>query len=285
LHLDPRPTEAAIHKVYPDNYVTHQEGKKAHLRDNGTSFFWEACNAYLNHRFGTKRQPANERLAWLVKCIPPVRLQLDYFYRHLPRKPGRLLDVGAGNGAFLLRAREAGWQVQGLEPDSRAVLAAQSEGIDVVHGSISTFHVDAEFDQVCLSHVLEHLHDPTGALVRIFGWLKPGGRVWLALPNPTGLGSRIFAENWFALDPPRHLVIPPQAELRRILEKAGFVDVQIVRRGRGSRSSIAPSFVYARTRGRSTWFGAGVLAGVIDVLSTLHPMFGEESVVTARRPQ
>jgi SAM-dependent methyltransferase len=32
-------------------------------------------------------------------------------------------------------------------------------------------------------HVLEHLHDPLGALVKIRDWLVPGGRLYIEVPN------------------------------------------------------------------------------------------------------
>src|SRR5206468_5655669 len=44
----------------------------------------------------------------------------------------RLLDVGCGGGAYLLRQRQRGWQVQGVDPSPTAVQAAREHGLDVV---------------------------------------------------------------------------------------------------------------------------------------------------------
>jgi len=58
--------------------------------------------------------------------------------RHLPKPPsdGRLLDVGCGSGAFLKQAEEAGWKVEGVDPDPDAVKLAQDSGLDVRQGGI-----------------------------------------------------------------------------------------------------------------------------------------------------
>lgn len=285
LNLDPRPTQAAIVKAYPANYVTHFDGKRAHTSDNGEGILWSACNGYLNRRFGATREPELSFLAPVLRLIPPIRLQLDYFYRNLPRSAGSLLDVGCGNGAFLLRARDAGWRVLGLEPDPDAVRAARAGGVEVINTTIDGFTAESEFDQVTLSHVFEHLHQPADSLRRILSWLKPNGRIWMALPNPEGIGHRIFARNWFSLDPPRHICIPTQDRVRRMLEEVGFVGIRFHRRGRGARSSISPSLQYAHIRKNWPLMGALPLTALIDVLASIHPIFSEETIVTGRRPR
>lgn len=283
LSLDPHPTPKSISKAYPTHYVTHGEGSSAHARDNGSGVIWKACNGYLNQRFGAKRSPSSPTLAGLLHLVPPVRQQLDYFFRHLPNTPGTLLDVGCGNGAFLLRAKKAGWAVQGLEPDIDAVGAADGSGIDVVNSSIADFDPVSKFDQITLSHVVEHLHHPSQSLEKILTWLKPGGKIWLALPNPNSLGHRFFGRNWFSLDPPRHLCIPSQQQMQEMLRNAGFVNVQLMRRGRGSRSSICPSLRYARIRTGRINPLTGLAAPAIDFLSSFHAAFSEETIMTGHR--
>lgn len=286
LTLDPRPTPMAIAKAYPEGYVTHRAGAEAHERDNGSGLLWRLANGYLNARFGCKRAPADASGRALIPLAFPVRQQLDYFYRHLPKGgSGTLLDVGCGNGAFLIRARSAGWIARGIEPDPEAAQAAQSAGVDVSNCTIDAFSANAEFDHITLSHVFEHLHSPASALQRVRGWLKPGGLLWMALPNPGGIGHKVYRENWFALDPPRHLMLPSQRELRAMLGRAGYEDIRFLRRGRGSRSSILPSEMYARKRGRGIRHGGNSLSVLVDLLASLYPRFAEETVVVAKSPE
>ncbi|MBL8256259.1 MAG: class I SAM-dependent methyltransferase [Pseudoxanthomonas mexicana] len=283
LHLSPRPTLAAIGKAYPADYVTHGDAGQSHARDNGISIIWQLCNGYLNSRFSANRQPALQVGAWLVPWLWPIRQQLDYFYRHMPARSGRLLDVGCGNGAFLLRARAAGWQVQGIEPDPGAAEVARRQNLEVRNCDIGTFSPEVTFDWITLSHVFEHLHSPRESLQRMHGWLRPGGGLWMALPNPTGVGHRVFGRNWFSLDPPRHVFLPPQAQVVAMLEAAGYVDVHVLRRGRGSHSSVLPSVDYSRRRRGRMRFGGAGLTLLIDALGSLASRFSEETVVVARR--
>lgn len=283
LHLSPRPTPASIGLAYPDDYVTHGSGESANSRDNGSSWVWQLANGYLNARFGTVRYPAIQIGRWLVPLVWPLRQQLDYFFRHLPPEPSRVLDVGCGNGAFLLRARSAGWIVQGIEPDPVAAAGARQEGLEVANCAIEEFLPEELFDQITLSHVFEHLHEPGEALRRMHHWLRPGGMLWMSLPNPSGLGHRVFRRNWFSLDPPRHLFLPPPSQVVAMLKAAGYQDVSLIRRGRGARSSILPSVDYARRRNGAPVIGGGFIAVVIDILGSWFPTLSEEIVVIARR--
>lgn len=285
LHLDPRPTTDAIGKAYPDVYVTHDSSEAAHSRDNGSDWFWRLANGYLNARFGSQRAPESKLGPLLVPLIWPLRQQLDYFLRHLPRLPGRLLDVGCGNGAFMLRAQESGWAVQGIEPDPRAAAVAVAAGLAVQSTVLDRYRPENTFDRITLSHVFEHVHEPGKTLKTCFSWLEPGGELWMSLPNPRGLGARIFGRSWFALDPPRHLFLPTPSSVVRMMNEAGYVDVRLLRRGRGSRSSIVPSVEYARTRHEPSrhWNGKA-LALIIDFCASIFPRVSEEIVVVGSRP-
>lgn len=283
LNLHPRPVREQIAKAYPLDYETHTDGRSAFEADNGTGVFWALCNSYLNNRFGSQREPAKRGFGWLINIIQPIKLQLNYFYRDLPRRVGRVLDVGCGNGAFLYRAQAAGWQATGIEPDADAFEGARADGFKVLNSTIETFDAVEEFDYITLSHVFEHLHDPQAALERINGWLRPGGRLWMAMPNPAGLGAHLYRRNWFSLEPPRHLCLPKQGQVKRMLELAGFTDVKFKRRGRGAKSSISRSQLHAKCRRAFPARGGWLIALTVDLLASVHARFGDETVVVARR--
>ncbi|OYV35271.1 MAG: hypothetical protein B7Z81_08950 [Acidocella sp. 20-61-6] len=81
------------------------------------------------------------------------------------------------------------------------------------------------FDQITLSHVLEHFHEPRVALGKIFTLLKPGGRVWIQVPNIAGYSVRKFNENSRLLEPPRHLVMFDTKSLANTLAAEGYQNV------------------------------------------------------------
>ena len=69
-------------------------------------------------------------------------------------EPGRLLDLGAGHGAFAERAAKMGWQVTAV--DARTERFPWTEGIEWVESDLRDYAI-GEPDVVCLLGVLYHL--------------------------------------------------------------------------------------------------------------------------------
>jgi SAM-dependent methyltransferase len=106
---------------------------------------------------------------------------------------GRLLDIGAGRGELLRAARIAGWEVEGIEPSSRfAEVAADYSGAPIRSEPVERCGFpDGAFDCVILSAVLEHLYNPDETMREISRILRPGGVVFLDVPNEHGLYFKI----------------------------------------------------------------------------------------------
>jgi 2-polyprenyl-3-methyl-5-hydroxy-6-metoxy-1,4-benzoquinol methylase len=279
-YLTIRPTSRAISKIYAKTYYTHSDPRALNEADNGRSFPWRLVNGYLNWRYGAKRKPAFSIGALAVMIYPPVRYQLDYFFRFLDKEnKGRLLDIGCGNGQFLHRAKEAGWSVMGIEPDGLAVSKAHAAGLDVWRGGFESVPGNGDFDVVTASHVIEHVHDPLALLLSMNGHLRTGGRIWLATPNVHATGHRIFGKYWFPLEIPRHLQIFSRHGLLNLLVKAGFCNIQFHAKGRGnSRMFFRNSAQYAKEEGKEFPHPPIFL---IDAFASILPAFSEELIVTA----
>ena len=115
------------------------------------------------------------------------------FIRRHRRPPGRMLDLGCGDGIVLHLARQDGWQVHGVElfPEQVA-LVRETLGLDVETSDIAGFRGAPEsWDVVILTHVLEHLSDPVGALRKIRELLAPGGIGVLEFPNIDALDAKV----------------------------------------------------------------------------------------------
>lgn len=279
LFLDPRPTLQSIGKAYA-SYYTHDSGTLAYADDNGHSVFWKLANGYMNARYGSQRLPALMSGRFLLPLAFPLRQQLDFFYRHLPENPGHLLDVGCGNGVFLLRAKAAGWKVMGLEPDPLAAATVRQSGLDVHTGTLDTFCEAASFDVVTTSHVIEHVHNPRVFLNQIFELLRTDGTIWLATPNVQSLGHRRFGRSWRGLEPPRHLAIFSAKALRAMLVEAGFSDIRFRRRGRGASYILQASRELAR---QEKIHVPGLSTSQVDLRAAVMATAAEELVVTARK--
>jgi len=136
---------------------------------------------------------------------------------------GRLLDVGCGGGAYLLKMRELGWQVAGVEPGHSGVEACHHHGLDVTEGVLEQAALaDASFDFIRFEHVLEHVPDPVATLKEARRILKPGGRIRLLVPNWDSLPAQWFGTYWYHLDTPRHLFWFTPETLRDVAQRAGL---------------------------------------------------------------
>lgn len=100
------------------------------------------------------------------------------------RSPGSLLDVGTGIGQLLHQARTEYQPVQGTEISSTAIQRAKElYQLDILRGTIETLQINQRFDNITAFHVLEHVHRPGNFLERCHQLLKPGGRLFVAIPN------------------------------------------------------------------------------------------------------
>jgi SAM-dependent methyltransferase len=142
--------------------------------------------------------------------------------------PGSLLDIGCGNGEFLMYAKALGWNVEGIDFDAKAIVSAKKNGINARLGGVELYSGESElFDVISLAHVIEHVHDPIELLKSSFKLLKKEGVFWIETPNINSIGSRMFGENWRGLEPPRHLCLFNHENLKSTLLSVGFSTVEV----------------------------------------------------------
>lgn len=115
------------------------------------------------------------------------RVALDRFrtVALLAQPPARVLDCGAGGGEFAYLLTSRGYRLTGIEPnDGYREFARAEYGVDLYPGTLddATFPA-AEFDLITMFHVLEHLRDPSAGLAKLTRWLKPGGYLYVEVPN------------------------------------------------------------------------------------------------------
>jgi SAM-dependent methyltransferase len=141
------------------------------------------------------------------------------------RARGRLLDVGCGSGQFLdAMRRQPGWSVVGVDTSPTAVSTAREMlGLEVYLSDLNNAPLSpASFDVVTMWDVLEHLHDPVGALSKIKTLLKPDGVLLVRTPSLDSWDAALFGRCWAGLDPPRHLVVFSRYTLYYTLQQGGF---------------------------------------------------------------
>jgi len=139
---------------------------------------------------------------------------------------GKLLEVGAGTGAFAHCMKEKHWEVTALEPDASSRQKAL-ENYNLSLQTPDTLYQLAENSQdvICLWHVLEHVHDLKGYLKAFKSILKTNGRLIIAVPNYTSYDAQYYKKHWAAYDVPRHLYHFSPASIQFLLKQ---FDMQLV---------------------------------------------------------
>lgn len=149
---------------------------------------------------GTRGRQASQEKYLVTRVDPRAptrrnrahRQTYSFIRRQVPQK-GRMLDLGCGDGTLLWLARADGWEVHGVELFAEQTrLVRETLGIEVETSDITAYEgVSEAWDCVVLTHVLEHLSDPVGALRKIRRLLKPGGSAVLEFPNIDALDAKL----------------------------------------------------------------------------------------------
>jgi tRNA (mo5U34)-methyltransferase len=164
-------------------------------------------------------------------------LKWQRFAPHVNLQAQRVLDVGAGNGYFMLRAVGAGAHfVLGLEPSWHYVaqwnLLRRLLGCELaalVPMRLEEFPVSAQpFDVVLSMGVLYHQRDPLSHLTSLRQALAPGGQLILEslVISEERSHCLVPSERYAAM---RNVWFVPSVECLKVwLRRTGFVDVQLL---------------------------------------------------------
>lgn len=275
--LDPMPNSEEIGKLYQD-YYTHASSNPG------------SSDPFLTKTLSALSKPLYS--VWLrISGLRAARKNLNYLYL-LNQRPGRLLDIGCGDGSRLARFRKRGWQVEGHETDTKAAAhAAEKYAIRVHTGNLLALGLAGNgYDAVTLNHVVEHLAEPAAILKECLRLARPGGVVVATTPNARSYGHEVFKHLWRGLEPPRHLYIYSEQALRMLSQKYDLGDAEIWSTPARAESIGLGShmlLVHSNPRGtklispalRAKWFQAKA-----QVRHLLNRNSGEECVIRITKP-
>jgi SAM-dependent methyltransferase len=118
---------------------------------------------------------------------PPARWEFGRTLSALAEiRTGRLLEIGAGDGQFLVAARDAGWDCAGVELGEAAAEALRQQGLTVHEDPLDALIEEvgiASRDVICMFQTLEHLADPHRVFDILSALLAGGGHLFVSVPN------------------------------------------------------------------------------------------------------
>lgn len=226
-------TESKPFLVCKDHTVSQKEFTIRQCADCGFKFTsprpedkdlgnYYKAESYVSHS-DTRKGLINTLYHWVRSYTLIKKLQLVMHYTGL--KKGKILDYGAGTGAFLNTCKKNGWDAKGIEPDETAnkvmaekfsISSYQSLEAAKAKGSM------CDLDVVTAWHVLEHVPDLKETVTELRNALKNKAKLIVAVPNPTSYDAYVYKENWAAYDVPRHLWHFAPTDMERLMKGLGF---------------------------------------------------------------
>lgn len=130
-------------------------------------------------------------------------LEREMFKNAIKENNLTILDVGCGTGALgSFYQKNQDCKVYGIEISQNAYLEAKKNLFEVVKGNVEIMELPFSenfFDVVIMGDVLEHLINPISTLEKLSAVLKPGGKIYITVPNIRHwktLLALVFKDQW-----------------------------------------------------------------------------------------
>jgi len=146
-------------------------------------------------------------------------------------KGGRFLDVGCGVGMLLRRfTDDENFDFEGAEYSEHAAAEARDRAKTVHVGELASLALEGNaYDGLTCLYVLEHVPDPLAVLNEMFRLCRPGGAIFLAVPNYRYLRirsdnpvARLATRGTATLHAAEHLQNFTPETFHRAIKSAGF---------------------------------------------------------------
>ncbi len=161
----------------------------------------------------------------LGRLLGPRKSRIEIY-----KQPGKLLDIGFGDGSFLYYMKESGWDVAGVDYNEKMVELARDElGINAFAGQLEDAgYEDGSFDVVTLWGVLEHVQSPRRTIEEISRISGEQSLLVIYTQNAAAPEARLLGPDWFIYEVPRHLYSFNRTSLARLLALSGFCVSEVV---------------------------------------------------------
>jgi 2-polyprenyl-3-methyl-5-hydroxy-6-metoxy-1,4-benzoquinol methylase len=143
--------------------------------------------------------------------------------RYLAVERPRYLDVGCSTGFVVEAARDTGWDATGIDLNPSAIEFGRTRGLDLQTVALEdAAFTGGSFDAVSLFDVLEHLLEPVRTLRACTRLLKPGGILFLYVPNYDSASRLLMGSHAHFIWPTHHLNYYTPSTIRDLMAREGF---------------------------------------------------------------
>lgn len=156
------------------------------------------------------------------------------FFKFIPLRKGKLLDVGCGDGIFLEEAQRRGYEVWGIDFDKKSIRVCQK-----IRGLKNTFvatpheflkycqEKKLKFEIITFFDVLEHQDEPFSFLFTFKKMLQNGGYIAGSVPNRDSWFMKIERKIFQADNPPHHFLRFSLHSLTQVLRRLNYHEILI----------------------------------------------------------
>jgi ubiquinone/menaquinone biosynthesis C-methylase UbiE len=179
------------HKIYrpelPPTVIWHECGDCGHVFTSG--YFGDEALKVLFEKTHDNQTVGHEMESQRVVSAKMVARVARYI------SAGDWLDVGFGNGSLLFTAEEWGFRPVGIDLRKQNVEMLHMLGYEAHCAGIETLTDDGRFSVISMADVLEHMPFPKQGLREARRLLKPGGVMFLSMPNMDNMAWRLLHAN------------------------------------------------------------------------------------------
>ncbi len=197
----------------------------------------ELSDYYANKYYQTEH--ANYRKRYPDEELDVIRMKVSQRLHKVEQvrgrgqKPGRVLDVGCGEGFALAEFQRRGWEAEGIDHSVEGLRAINPDVLEHVEQG-DVFELleirisnDDTYDVVWLNNVLEHVTEPLDLLKSLRKLIADDGVLVVTVPNDfSELQESLLAEHeiperfWIAL--PDHLSYFTSDSLKKAANATGW---------------------------------------------------------------
>jgi 2-polyprenyl-3-methyl-5-hydroxy-6-metoxy-1,4-benzoquinol methylase len=180
----------------------------------------ELFSAYTEAAFDSAAESFDAAITY-HRLVEPLFLKI--------REKKGVLDIGAGDGAFMRRMLVSGFSdVVGVEPSKAPINAAPSEIRDLIYNGFFKANIfpDSSYSIVTCFQTIEHVLDPLELVRTAHGLLRPGGFLCIVGHNRRSFSAKVLGRRSPIYDI-EHLQLFSKRSMFELMTKAGFGHVDV----------------------------------------------------------